>query len=175
MPIYSFDNFLPVIATDTFIAPTAIVIGQVEMKEKSSIWFGTVARADINSITIGAQSNIQDGCMMHVTHTHPVVVEDRVTAGHGVILHGCHVKSDCLIGMGAVLLDGVVVGENSIIAAGAVLAPGTIIPSGSMVMGVPGKVVRDLKEEEKNRIRINWQAYVHYSKEYLGGKLVEIN
>src|SRR5207244_2093032 len=103
-------------------------------------------------ITIGAHSNIQDGCLLHVTNRHALYIGDRVTAGHGAILHGCHIEDDCLIAMGAVILDGAVIGTGSIVAAGAVVAPGTEIPPGSLVMGIPGKVVRQVTEGDRSKI-----------------------
>jgi len=164
--IHHFDGSQPDIHESAYIAPTAVLIGRVSVGAGSSIWFHAVARGDINSITIGQNTNIQDGCLLHVTNQHPLVIGDRVTAGHGAVIHGCRVESDCLVAMGSVVLDGAVVGEGSIVAAGAVVSPGTIVPPGSLVMGVPGKVVRAVREEDRVRIERGWQNYVGYAGRY---------
>lgn len=164
--IYRYMEHSPEIDDSAFIAPNATVIGQVKVANGASIWFNTIVRGDINSIEVGKDSNIQDNCVMHVTHEHAVKVAERVTVGHGVILHGCTVESDCLIGMGSVLLDGVVVNEGCMIAAGAVVAPNTVVPANSLVMGIPGKVVRNLGPAEQSKMQTNWQSYVQYAREY---------
>lgn len=164
--LYPFNEFRPVVHDSAFIAPTAVLIGQTSVAEGASIWFQCVVRADINAIRIGAKSNIQDGCLLHVTQRNPLIVEERVTVGHGAILHACHIEPDCLIAMGAIVLDAAVIGAGSVVAAGAVVAPGTIIPQGSLVMGVPGKVVRQVRAEDRQRIEQGWQNYVKYSNEY---------
>ena len=157
----------PKVHPSAYIAPTAVVIGRVELHANVSVWFGTVLRGDINSITVGMNTNIQDGCILHVTNVYPVIMGERITVGHGAILHGCQVESDCLISMAAVILDGAVIGEGSIIAAGAVVAPKSQIPPGSLVMGVPGRVVRRLSEEERKRMLDDgWQHYVDNVKRY---------
>jgi carbonic anhydrase/acetyltransferase-like protein (isoleucine patch superfamily) len=161
-----FKEFEPSVHESAFVAPTAVLVGQVKVAQSASIWFNCVVRADINSITIGANSNIQDGCMLHVTNKHPLVVGDRVTAGHGAILHGCKVEDDCLIAMGAIVLDGAVIGSGSIVAAGAVVAPGSEIPPGSLVMGIPGKVIRQVTEGDRAKIERGWKNYVGYSQTY---------
>jgi carbonic anhydrase/acetyltransferase-like protein (isoleucine patch superfamily) len=169
---YPFAEFQPVVHETAFVAPTAVLIGQVTVAEGASIWFHSVARGDINLVSIGANTNIQDGCMLHVTQRNPLLVDERVTAGHGAILHACHIESDCLIAMGAIVLDGAKVGAGSIVAAGAVVAPGTIIPPASLVMGVPGKVVRPVNAEDRSRIEQGWQNYIRYSAIYRGMNLV---
>src|SRR3954469_25669220 len=123
--IQEFRGIVPKIHDTAFIAPGAIVIGDVEIGEDSSVWFGSIVRGDVNYIRIGARTNIQDMTMIHVlSKTHPTVLEDEITVGHRVTLHGCHVESRCLIGIGAILLDGVRVGNNSLVAAGSLLTPG---------------------------------------------------
>lgn len=164
--IYRYMQNIPEVDKSVFIAPNATLIGRVKVGRGASIWFNTILRGDINSIEVGNDSNIQDNCVLHVTLEHPVKVEERVTVGHGVILHGCTVKSDCLIGMGSVLLDGVLINEGCLIAAGAVVSPGTHVPANSLVMGIPGKVVRKLEPEEQQRMQTNWKSYVEYSREY---------
>jgi len=151
-----------------FVAPTAVVIGRATIGEGASIWFNCVVRADINEISIGKNTNIQDGSLLHVTNKHPLIVAENVTVGHGAILHGCKIEKNCLIAMGATVLDGAVVGEGSIVAAGAVVAPGSQIPANSIVMGVPGKVVRAVTEEDKRKIDKGWQNYLRYSGIYQG-------
>lgn len=164
--LYRYLQFRPEIEDSVFIAPNAVVIGQVKIANGASVWFNSIVRGDINTIEIGKDSNIQDGCTMHVTNEHAVKIEERVTVGHNVILHGCHVKSDCLIGMGSILLDGVIINEGCLIAAGSVVSPNTVIPANSLVMGVPGKVVRTLSEKERERMSTNWKSYIEYSKTY---------
>src|SRR5690349_2871437 len=127
--IIAFDGQAPSIHSSVFVAETATVIGEVEIGEDASVWFGSVIRGDVNYIRIGARTNIQDMTMIHVSSkTHPTVLEDEITVGHQVTLHGCCVERQCLIGIGAILLDGVRVGAQSIVAAGSLLTPGTQIP-----------------------------------------------
>jgi carbonic anhydrase/acetyltransferase-like protein (isoleucine patch superfamily) len=164
--IIAFKEKMPSVHESAYIAPTAVLVGQVKVAQSASIWFNCVVRADINSISIGSNSNIQDGCLLHVTTNHPLVIGDRVTAGHGAILHGCRVEDDCLIAMGAIVLDGAVVGSGSIVAAGAVVAPGTEIPPGSLVMGIPAKVIRQANESDRGNIERGWKNYVGYSQTY---------
>lgn len=168
---FPFENFHPSVPESVFVAPTAVIIGRTQVGDGTSIWFNTVIRADINKIDIGANTNVQDGCLLHVTHKHSLFIGDRVSVGHGAILHGCRVESDCLVSMGAVVLDGAVVGAGSIVAAGAVVAPGAIIPPASLVMGIPAKVVRQVTEEDRLKIDRGWQNYLHYSGIYRGMNL----
>jgi len=161
-----YESDAPDIHQSAFIAPTAVLIGKVKIAEESSVWFHSILRGDINSITIGSQTNIQDGCMCHVTQRHPLVVGNKVTVGHGAILHGCDIGSGSLIAMGAIVLDGAIIGEESVVAAGTVVPPGTQIPAHSLVMGVPGKVVRQLTPQDKERVMRGWQNYVGYAANY---------
>lgn len=172
--LYKYLDHSPEIHDSVYIAPNACVIGRATIGAESSIWFNTVVRADIQSIEIGSQTNIQDSCVMHVTYENAVKIGDRVTVGHGVILHGCTVESDCLIGMGAVLLDGCIIKSGSLVAAGSVVSPGTVVPPGSLVMGVPGQVVRQLKEQEKERFKRNWQNYIEYARTYSDPTTVQV-
>jgi carbonic anhydrase/acetyltransferase-like protein (isoleucine patch superfamily) len=165
--IKGFGSFEPKIHHTAYLADDAVVIGDVEIGEDSSVWFGAVVRGDVNYIRIGDRTNIQDNSVIHVTtHTHPTILEDQITVGHRVILHGCHVESDCLIGMGAILLDGVRVGRNSMVAAGSLVAPGTQIPSGVLAIGSPARVKRDLAAEELANLEYSWQSYVELKKRY---------
>ncbi|NPB08089.1 MAG: gamma carbonic anhydrase family protein [Aquificae bacterium] len=157
----------PKIGRGVFLAENAVVIGDVEIGEDSSVWYGTVVRGDVNYIRIGKRTNIQDNCIVHVTHErYPTIVGDEVTVGHGVILHGCVLGNRILVGMGAVVMDGVEVEDYVIIGAGAVVPPGKRIPSGVVVAGVPAKVIRELKEEEVRLIEQSAKNYVRYKGEY---------
>lgn len=168
--IKPYRNFTPKIHETAFIADDAIVIGDVEIGENSSVWFGSILRGDVNYIRIGARTNLQDGTIVHVDSRElPTILEDDITVGHRVTLHACYVETGCLIGIGAILLDGVRVGRNSLVAAGSLLTPGTVIPPGSMVMGSPAKVRRPLTEDEINGIARNVAGYVKLSAEYKAG------
>ncbi len=157
----------PQIHPSAFVEQSAQVIGDVVIGEQSSIWFCAVVRGDVFHIRVGARTNIQDGTVVHVTNgTHATVLEDEVTIGHNVTLHGCHVERGCLIGIGAIVMDGVRVGEHSLVAAGSLLAPGTQIPPRSLVMGAPAKVKRPLTAEEVASLDLYWQNYVEYTRQY---------
>lgn len=167
MIIKPFGKAAPLIHTSAFIAEDAVIIGDVEIGERSSIWYGTVIRGDVNFIRIGARTNIQDGCVVHVSSgTHSTILEDEVTVGHRVTLHGCYVETGCLIGIGSILLDGVRVGKNSLIAAGSLLTPGTTIPERSLVMGSPAKIKRELNEDELTSLPKFWQNYTELISQY---------
>jgi len=165
--IKPFDSIHPKIHETAFIADDAIVIGDVEIGEDASVWFGSIIRGDVNFIRIGARTNIQDATVIHVSSkTHSTVLEENITVGHRVVLHGCHVETGCLIGIGAILMDGVRVGANSLVAAGSLLTPGTQIPPGSLVMGSPAKVKRELTEDELAYLDRSWRNYVELKKYY---------
>lgn len=143
------------------VMESAHVIGDVEIGEESSVWFNAVVRGDVNYIRIGKRTNIQDGCVLHVARrTLPLVIGDEVTVGHNATLHACTVGTRVLIGMGATVMDGAEIGDNSIVAAGSLVTPNTKIPEGSMVMGSPAKVKRELTEEEKRSVRDSAAHYV---------------
>jgi len=150
-----------------YVAPSADIIGDVELAENSSVWFQCVLRGDIEPIRIGANSNIQDGTVIHTMAGAPTLVGDWVTVGHRVVLHGCTIENHCLIGMGAVVLNHVVVGEGSIVAAGALVAENTMIPPRSIYMGVPAKLRREVTEEERAFIRMHADHYIQYKDAYL--------
>lgn len=167
--IKSFQNIQPKIHETAFVAETAIVIGDVEIGAESSVWFGSVIRGDVNYIRIGARTNIQDGSIIHVTSkTHPTILENEVTLGHRVTLHGCYIEQGSLIGIGAIVLDGARIGKNSLVAAGSLVTPNTIIPPKSLVMGSPAKVKRELTEEELNDLPRFWQNYTKLISKYEG-------
>ena len=158
--IRNFEDKQPRIDPTAFIAETAVVIGDVEIGERSSIWYGTVVRGDVHYIRIGNRTNIQDQSIIHVSGgTDPTVLEDEITVGHRVTLHGCYVETGCLIGIGSILLDGVRVGRNSLVAAGSLVTPRPQIPPGSLVMGSPAKVKRPLTEAELTDLPKFWQNY----------------
>ena len=165
--IKGFKSIEPSIHPSAFIADGSTVIGDVEIGEDASVWFGSVIRGDVNFIRIGARTNIQDMTMIHVSSkTHSAILEEEITVGHNVTLHGCYVERGCLIGIGAILLDGVRVGANSLVAAGSLLTPGTQIPPNSMVMGSPAKVKRELREDEFAYLERSWQNYVELKRHY---------
>lgn len=165
--IRSYRGAAPRISASAYIDPSAQVIGKVEVGDRSSIWPNVTARGDVHTITIGNDSNIQDNSCLHCdAPLYPLVIGDRVTVGHMVMLHGCTIEDDCLIGIGAVVLNGARIGTGSVIAAGAVVPEGAQIPPGSMVMGVPGKVKRALTEEERERFRQNALHYVEAARVY---------
>ena len=166
--IRAFVDKEPLIHSTAFVAETALVIGDVEIGEDSSVWFGSVVRGDVNYIRIGARTNIQDMTMIHVSsRTHATILEDEITVGHRVTLHGCHVESRCLIGIGSILMDGVRVGNNSLVGAGSLLTPGTQIPPRSLVLGSPAKVKRELTSDELLFLDRSWQNYTELKSKYL--------
>jgi len=148
------------------ICPGAQVIGDVELGEDVSIWHGAVVRGDTDSITIGDNSNIQDNCVVHCTKGFPVVVKRNVSVGHGAVIHGCTLEDNVLIGMNATVLNGAHIGKNSIVGAGAVVSEGKEFPERSLILGVPGKLVRELTDEQVQHIQDNADNYVKLSKQY---------
>ncbi|MEW6544618.1 MAG: gamma carbonic anhydrase family protein [Nitrospirota bacterium] len=166
--IRTFQGMMPKIARSAFVEETAVVVGDVVVGEDSSVWFNSVVRGDVHYIRIGSRTNVQDLCMLHVTHdTAPLVIGDDVTVGHHVVLHGCTVKDRVLIGMGAIIMDGAVIGEDSVVGAGALVTEGTIVPPKSLVLGAPAKVKRPVTAEELAWIRESAENYVRYAREYL--------
>ncbi len=163
----SYRSILPRIHPTAFIDHSAQVIGDVEIGAESSVWMHAVIRGDVNRITIGRRTNIQDGTIVHVAHgTHPTTIGDDVTVGHAAVLHGCTVGNGCLIGMGALLLDGAEIGEASIVAAGALVPEDMKVPARSLVMGRPAVKRRDLTEAEVAAIRESANRYVGYREDY---------
>jgi carbonic anhydrase/acetyltransferase-like protein (isoleucine patch superfamily) len=166
--IQSYRDKNPRIHETAFIAENATVVGDVVIGPDASVWFGSVIRADVHFIRIGARTNVQDLTVMHVNHgKNPTILDENVTVGHRAILHGCHVKRGALIGMGAVLLDDVVVEERAFVAAGSVVSPGTIVPSGKLVRGVPARVVRELTDDELAEMKRGADSYCELKDEYL--------
>jgi carbonic anhydrase/acetyltransferase-like protein (isoleucine patch superfamily) len=149
----------PEIDQQAFVAPTAVVVGAVTMRPGASIWYGAVARADAETIEIGENSNVQDGCTLHSDPGFPLVLGRGVTVGHRVVLHGAHIDDDVLVGMGSIVMNGARIGSGSIVAAGAVVTQGTQVPPGSVVAGVPAKVVRPATDDDLLHIRGNAASY----------------
>lgn len=165
--IKSFQNLHPKIHESVYVTDDAVIIGDVEIGAESSVWFGSILRGDVNYIRIGERANVQDGTIIHVSsRTHPTVLEDEVTLGHRVTLHGCHIETGCLIGIGAIILDGARVGRNSLVAAGSLVTPNTQIPPRSFVLGSPAKVKRTLSDAEVSDLERFWRNYVALSRIY---------
>jgi carbonic anhydrase/acetyltransferase-like protein (isoleucine patch superfamily) len=153
------DSARPQVHPDAWVAPTTVLAGRVTLAEAASVWYCSVLRADLDTVTVGARSNIQDGSVVHADPGFPVTIGAGVSVGHRAVLHGCTIADDVLVGMGAVVLNGARVGAGSLIAAGAVVLEGTEIPPGSLVAGVPGKVRRELGDDERAAILHNAQIY----------------
>ena len=149
MTLYTYKNMVPQVHDTAFIAPTALVIGDVHIAPNASIWFQTVIRGDLATISIGEGTNIQDLCMCHADEDIPLTVGNKVTIGHNCCIHGCTIEDGCLIGMGAVVMDQAVIGKGSVIAAGAVVLEKTVIPPYSLVTGSPGKVKKTYEDKAK--------------------------
>lgn len=156
----------PMIGSDVFIAENATIIGKVTLESESSIWFGAVLRGDVESITIGRKSNIQDNSVVHTSKGHPTIVGDDVTVGHGAIIHGCQIGNRVLVGMGAIILDGAVIEDDCMIGAGTLVPPGKTIPSGYLAVGSPAKVVRELTDAEKQSLIDSANRYANYAISY---------
>lgn len=165
--IRAYNGVEPEVDPSAFVAETAALIGAVSVGAGSSIWYGATLRGDVNSITVGARSSIQDGCVLHCEHDAPCVVKDDVTVGHNVTLHGCTVENGAVIGIGATVLNRAVVGKGAVVAAGALVKEGGVVPPRTVAMGVPAKPVRDVSEAEIERFRVNAEHYVLLAREFL--------
>ncbi|MCW4384867.1 gamma carbonic anhydrase family protein [Salinibacterium sp. SYSU T00001] len=161
--IVTIEGNSPVVAETAWVAPNATLVGRVTLHEQSSVYYGTVLRADVDSITVGARSNLQDNVTVHCDAGVPATIGEGVSVGHAAMLHGCTIEDECLIGMSATVLNGAVIGAGSLVAAGAVVLEGTVIPPGSLVAGVPAKVRRALTEEERAGLRENGVRYLGYT------------
>ncbi|MBK5244350.1 MAG: gamma carbonic anhydrase family protein [Eubacteriaceae bacterium] len=150
-----------------FIAKSADVVGKVKLGDFISIWFQTVLRADIEPITVGDRTNIQDGTVVHVAPGYPTLIGEGVSIGHNAIIHGCEIGNNVLVGMGAILLNGAKIGDNSIVGAGSLVTQGKVFPPNSLILGSPAKVVRELREEEVTSIQVNAQEYLELMQGYL--------
>ena len=174
--IRTFEGITPVIAASTYIDETAVVIGNVSIGEDSSVWPGTVIRGDVNTITIGNRTSIQDGSVLHVNHDDehnpggdPLHVGNNVTVGHKVMLHGCTIRDRCLIGMSSTILDKAVVESNTIIGAGSLVSPGKVLESGYLYVGTPARRIRKLSAEELAYLDVAAEHYVRIKSKYLSG------
>jgi carbonic anhydrase/acetyltransferase-like protein (isoleucine patch superfamily) len=166
MPIYTLGDRKPILGRDAWIAPNATVIGDVRLGDEASIWWNAVLRADNDTISIGAGSNIQDGSVLHVDDGVPLTLGANVTVGHMVMLHGCTVGEQSLIGIKSVILNRAVIGRHCIIGANSLIPEGKVIPERSLVMGSPGKVVRELTDEEVARLLLAAEGYVVNARRY---------
>ncbi|MGV9314839.1 gamma carbonic anhydrase family protein [Streptomyces sp. NPDC003691] len=164
--IAGFNGVEPDLDPEAFTAPTSVIIGEVVLGAGASVWYHTVLRADCGPIVIGAGSNIQDNCTVHVDPGFPVTVGERVTVGHNAVLHGCTVGDEVLIGMGATVLNGARIGAGSLVAAGAVVPQGMEVPPGSLVAGVPAVVKRPLADDAREMIRVNAEMYTELAKSH---------
>jgi gamma-carbonic anhydrase len=168
--VMSYGGKSPRIHPSVFLCDGVRIIGDVEIGQDSNIWFNTVIRGDVNYIKIGRRVNVQDMSMLHVTSERfPLTLEDEVSIGHGVNLHGCTLRRGCLIGIGAIVLDGSEVGEGSLVAAGALVREGQVVPPGVLFAGLPGKVLRDLTPAEMERVGSTPEHYVQYAAVYKRG------
>ena len=174
MPLYTFKKSVPRISPEAYIAPTAVIVGDVSIAAKASVWFNCVARGDVNAISIDEESNIQDLTMLHADQEAALTIGKRVTVGHSCVVHGCTIEDDCLIGMGAVVMNGAVIGRGSIVAAGAVVTEKTEIPPLSLVTGTPGKVKRTFGEDIIDRNRKTARIYTDRSGIYRNSDQVAV-
>jgi carbonic anhydrase/acetyltransferase-like protein (isoleucine patch superfamily) len=169
MALYELDGMAPQIPASAWVADSAQVMGQVTLGEGASVWFGAVLRGDSDRITVGAGSNVQDASVLHVDSGVPLVVGERVTIGHKVVLHGCTIGDESLIGIGAVVLNGAKIGRNCLVGAGALVTEGKEFPDGSMIIGSPAKVVRQLTPEQIEGLRRSAAHYVENARRYRAG------
>lgn len=158
--ILTFDDSTPEIAESAWLAPSATVIGRAKIADRASLFYGAVVRADMDDVSLGAGSNLQDNVVVHTDTGFPTIIGAGVSVGHAAVVHGCTVEDNCLIGMNATVLNGAVVGAGSLVAAGAVVLEGTVIPPRSLVAGVPGKVRRELSDEEYAHVIKNAEVYL---------------
>ncbi len=169
MAIYELDGVAPEVAASAWVADSAEVMGNVQLAEDASIWFGAVLRGDCESISIGEGSNIQDASVLHADLGKPLVVGRHVTVGHQVMLHGCTIGDEALIGIGAVVLNGAKIGRNCLVGAGALITEGKEFPDGSMIIGSPAKAVRQLTPEQIEGLRRSAQHYVDNARRFKTG------
>ena len=170
MPIYTLDGVAPQIDPDVgWIAPTAVLVGDVVVGAEAGIWFGVVARGDIETITIGARSNVQENTVLHTDKGYPLTIGENCTIGHAAIVHGCTIGDNTLIGMGATVLNGAKIGKNCLIGANALITENQVIPDNSMVVGAPGKVVREIDEEGVRNLAASADRYVQNARRFAAG------
>ena len=171
MPIHNYLDHKPSISETTFIAENATVVGNVTLEENTSVWFGAILRAELDSIRVGRNSNIQDNCVLHTDAGFPVAIDQGVTVGHAAVIHGARISSNCLIGMRSTILNGSKIGENCIVAAGSLITQGFEAPSNSLIMGSPAAVKRKITDNEVQFIQLNAEHYNLFRKAYLDGAI----
>ena len=169
MAVYELDDIAPRVAESAWVADSAQVMGDVLLAEDSSVWFGATLRGDTETITVGRGSNIQDGSVLHADVGYPLVVGERVTVGHMVMLHGCTIGDESLIGIGATVLNGATIGKNCLVGAGSLVTEGKVFPDGSVIMGSPARVVKQLTPEQVEGLRRSAQHYVDNARRYRSG------
>jgi carbonic anhydrase/acetyltransferase-like protein (isoleucine patch superfamily) len=170
MPLYALDGIAPQIDPDVgWIAPTAVLVGDIVVGPEVGIWFGVVARGDIETITIGARSNVQENCVLHTDTGYPLVIGENCTIGHSAIVHGCTIGDNTLVGMGATVLNGARIGKNCLIGANALITEGKDIPDNSMVVGAPGKVIRQIDAEGVRNLAASAERYVRNARRFAAG------
>lgn len=169
MALYELDDIAPRVAESAWVADSAQVMGDVVLAEDSSVWFGATLRGDTETITVGRGSNIQDGSVLHADVGYPLVVGERVTVGHMVMLHGCTIGDESLIGIGATVLNGATIGKNCLVGAGSLVTEGKVFPDGSVIMGSPARVVKQLTPEQVEGLRRSAQHYVDNARRYRSG------
>jgi carbonic anhydrase/acetyltransferase-like protein (isoleucine patch superfamily) len=169
MPLYRLADLKPQLAEGAWASPSADLIGDVRLGQRASVWFGAVIRADNTPIFVGEESNVQDGAICHSDPGFPLIIGARVTVGHQAILHGCTIADDCLIGMGARILNGAVIEPECIVGAGALITEGKRFESGSLIVGVPARVVRQVTDEERQMLRVSAAHYVEKATCYAAG------
>lgn len=169
MALYELDGTAPQVAASAWVADSAQVMGNVSVGEDASVWFGTVVRGDCESIAIGAGSNVQDASVLHADVGKPLVIGERVTVGHQVMLHGCTIGDESLIGIGAIVLNGARIGKNCLVGAGSLVTEGKEFPDGSMILGSPAKAVRQLTPEQIEGLRQSAQHYIENARRFHGG------
>ena len=166
MGVLAHHGVVPLVHATAFVAEGAWLIGDVELGEEASIWFNAVLRGDINAVRVGRRSNVQDGCVVHVTHELPALIGDDVTVGHAAVIHGCVIEQGCLIGMNATVLDNARVGPFAIVGAGSVVKENFHVPPGTLAAGVPARVIRDLTERERQFLLQSAQHYVEFARSF---------
>ncbi len=169
MALYELDGVAPRVAESAWVADSAEVMGNVVLGDNASIWFGAVLRGDNETLTIGAGTNVQDGSVLHSDHGQPLTLGERVTVGHKVVLHGCTVGDESLIGIGAVVLNGARIGKNCLVGAGALVTEDKEFPDGSMILGSPAKAVRQLTPEQMEGLRKSAQTYIDNARRFRAG------
>tara|TARA_B100000029_G_scaffold202553_1_gene200840 strand:- start:462 stop:992 length:531 start_codon:yes stop_codon:yes gene_type:complete len=167
MSVYQYQNFIPQIGKNCYLAPDSQIIGRVTLGDDVSIWFNSIIRGDVDEIIVGPMTNIQDLSMLHVSKDFPLHVGAQVTVGHKVLLHGCHIGDNCLVGMGSTIMDGVSIGKNSLVAAGSLITPGKKFPPFSLIKGAPARFERELNNEERSQFGNHYKSYLINKDNYL--------